>query len=212
MLNFNFEYGNEYVGLKYDFFILPETEKTLISIFNALFYHNSFLLYNNQSIFKKELLNIASSVLGKNIYYFTANKKFDLIGLDNILYGNMRNGNLVCIKNIELMEFNLFKTMVERINEIFGLIHAKSEEGYFTDRNSEKYAINIKKFNLFLSYDIDSFNISYKSNILPLCVKSNFRNIGINYIDYYSYVKLLLNSYQINRANEISSRIKFIIN
>ena len=212
LLNFNFEYGNEYVGLKYDFFILPETEKTLISIFNALFYHNSFLLYNNQSIFKKELLNIASSVLGKNIYYFTANKKFDLIGLDNILYGNMRNGNLVCIKNIELMEFNLFKTMVERINEIFGLIHAKSEEGYFTDRNSEKYAINIKKFNLFLSYDIDSFNISYKSNILPLCVKSNFRNIGINYIDYYSYVKLLLNSYQINRANEISSRIKFIIN
>ena len=40
--------------------------------------YSSFLLYNNQSIFKKELLNIASNVLGKNIYYFTANKKFDL--------------------------------------------------------------------------------------------------------------------------------------
>ena len=212
LLNFNFEYGNEYVGLKYDFFILPETEKTFISIFNALYFHNSFLLYNNQSLFKKELLNIVSNVLGKHIFYFTSNKKFDLNGLDNIMYGNMRNGNLVCIQNIELMEFNLFKTMVERINEIFGLIHSKSEEGYFTDRNSEKYAINIKKFNLFLSYDIDSFKISNKDSILPLCVKSNFRNIGINYIDFYSYLKLIINSYQINRANEISSRINYIIN
>ena len=211
LLNFNFEYGNEYVGLKYDFFILPETEKTLLSMFNALFFHNPFLIYNNQSIFKKELLNIASNVLGKNIFYFTANKNFGLDGLDNVMYGNMKNGSLVCIKNIELMEFNLFKTMVERINEIFGLIRAKSEEGYFTDRNYEKYAINIKKFNLFLSYDIDSYNISFKNSILPMCVKSNFRNIGINYIDFYSYVKLLMNSYQINRANEISSKIKYII-
>ena len=162
-------------------------------MFNALFFHNPFLIYNNQSIFKKELLNIASNVLGKNIFYFTANKNFGLDGLDNVMYGNMKNGSLVCIKNIELMEFNLFKTMVERINEIFGLIRAKSEEGYFTDRNYEKYAINIKKFNLFLSYDIDSYNISFKNSILPMCVKSNFRNIGINYIDFYSYVKLLMN-------------------
>jgi len=141
LFNFNFEYGNEYTGLKYDFFVLPDTEKTFLSIVNALYYRIPFLLYNNQSFFKKEILNITSNILGKNISYFTSNKALDITGVNNIIYGNMKNGNLVCIKNIELLQFNHFKTMVERINEIFRLIHSKSEEGYFTDRNNEKYAI-----------------------------------------------------------------------
>ena len=212
LFNFNFEYANEYTGLKYDFFVLPDTEKTFLSIVNSLFYHNPFLLYNNQSIFKKEILNITSNILGKNISYFTSNLSLDINGVNNIIYGNMRFGNLVCIRNVEVIELNLFKIMVERINEIFILIRSKHEEGYFTDRNNEKYAINIKKFNILLTYDIDSFNFNNKNYILPLCVKENFRNIGINYIDFYSYVKLILNSYKINRANEISSKIHFIIN
>ena len=210
IFNFNFEYGNEYTGLKYDFFVLPETEKTFLSIMNALFYHKSFLLYNNQSFFKKEILNILSNILGKNISYFTSNQALDIIGVNNIIYGNMRNGNLLCFQNVELMEFNSLKIMIERINEIYQLIKSKHEEGFFTDRNNEKYSINIKKFNIFLTYNIDTFQVD-KNKILPICVKSNFRNIGINYIDFYSYVKLIINSYQISRANEISSKIKYII-
>ena len=211
LLNYNFEYGNEYSGLKYDFFVLPDTEKTFLSIISSLYYHKPFLLYNNQSFIKKEILNIVSNIFGKNLFYFTSNKEFDLVGLNNVMYGNMRNGNLVCINNIELMNFNLFKMMIERINEIFILIKSKSEEGYFTDRTNEKYAINIKKFNVFLSYNLDSIRIKGEKNFIPLCVKENFRNIGINYIDFYSYVNLIMNSYKINRANEISSKIKFII-
>ena len=211
ILNFNFEYGNEYTGLKYDFFVLPDTEKTFLSIVNALYYRKPFLLYNNQSFFKKEILNITSNILGKNISYFTSNKAFNVTGLNNVIYGNMRNGNLVCINNTELIEFNLLKVIIERINEIFRLIQSKHEEGYFTDRNNEKYSINIKKFNIFLTYNIDSFNFNNRNYILPLCVKTNFRNIGINYINFYSYVTLIMNSYKINRANEIASKIKFII-
>ena len=63
-----------------------------------------------------------------------------------------------------------------------------------------------------MTYNIDSFHINNKNYILPLSIKSNFRNIGINYVDFYSYVKLLLNSYKINKVNEIASKIKFIIN
>ena len=103
LFNYYFEYGNEYVGLKYDFFVLPQTEKTYLAILNALYNHKSFILYNNQSFFKKEILNITSNILGRNIYYFTSNKTFDLPGLNNIIYGNMRNGQIVCIENIELM-------------------------------------------------------------------------------------------------------------
>ena len=212
ILNFNFEYGNEYVGLKYDFFLLPETERSLLAIFNTFYYHKPFLLYNNQEFFKNELLKIISNILGRNISYFISNRSFDLSGLNNIVYGNMRTGNLICIKNTELMELNLLKTMTERINEIFRLIHSKSEEGFFIDRNNEKFSFNIKRFNLFLTYNIDSINLNNKNHELPLCIKNNFRNIGINYIDFYSYAKLLLNSYKINRANEIASKIKFIMN
>ena len=102
LLNYNFEYGNEYTGLKYDFFVLPDTEKTFLSIISSLYYHKPFLLYNNQRFIKKEIINITSNILGKNIFYFNLNKEFDLAGLNNIMYGNMRNGNLVCIQNIEL--------------------------------------------------------------------------------------------------------------
>ena len=47
---------------------------------------------------------------------------------------------------------------------------------------------------------------------MPSCVKENFRNIGINYIDFYLYIKLILNAYKINRTNEIACKIQFIIN
>ena len=212
LFNYFFEYGNEYVGLKYDFLIMPQTEKTHLSIINTLFNHKPFILYNNQSFLKKEILNITSNILGRNIYYFTSNKTFDLPGLNNIIYGNMRNGQMVCIENIELFNLNNLKIIVERINEIFRLIHSKVEEGYFNDRNGEKYLINNKKFNLFLTYNIDSFHITNKNYHLPLCIKNNFRVIGINYIDFNTYIKLIFESYSINRSNEIASKINFIIN
>ena len=210
--NYYFEYGNEYVGLKYDFFEIPQTEKTFLSIINTLFYHKSFILYNNQSFFKKEILNITSNVLGRNISYITCNNSLELLGINNIIYGNMRNGQMVCFENIELLNLNLLKILIERINEIFRLIHSKLEEGYFNDRNGEKYSINNKKFNLFLTYNIDSLHISNKDYFFPLCIKNNFRVIGINYIDFNIYIKLIFNLYSISRGNEIISKLNFIIN
>ena len=73
LLNYNFEYGNDYVGLYHDFFTLPQTEKTFLCILYALHLHKSFILYNNQSYFKKETLSMVSNILGRNIFYFTAN-------------------------------------------------------------------------------------------------------------------------------------------
>ena len=210
--NYYFEYGNEYVGLKYDFFELPQTEKTFFSIFTCLYYHKSFILYNNQSFFKKEIFNMTSNILGRQIFYLTCNKTIDLPCLNNIIYGNMRNGQMICVENIELLNLNILKTLTERINEVFRLIHSKLEEGYFNDRNGEKYLINHKKFNLFLTYDIDSFHINNKNLYLPLCITNNFRVIGINYIDFNIYMKIIFSLYSINRGNEIISKIKFIIN
>ena len=212
LYNYFFEYGNEYIGLKYDFFILPQTEKTYISIVNNLYYHQPFILYNNQSYFKKEIFNIISNILGRNIYYFTSNQNLDLFGLNNIIYGNMRSGQIVGIYNIELINLNCLKIIVERIEEIFRLIHCKLEEGYFSDKNGDKYIINNKKFNLFLTYNVDSFHINNKNFDLPFCIKNNFRCIGINYIDFNTYMKLIFDSYCINNTNEIISKINFIVN
>ena len=212
LFHYFFEYGNEYVGLKYDFLVLPQTEKTFLSIINALFNHRPFILYNNQSFFKKELLSITSNVLGRNTYYFTANKSLDLSDFNNIIYGNMRNGQMICIENIELFNLKNLKIIVERINEVFRLIHSKAEEGFFIDRNGDKYSMNNKKFFAFLTYNIDSFNISDKNYHLPFCIKNDFRVIGINYIDFNTYMKLIFNSYSINRPNEMISKIYFIIN
>ena len=85
VLNYNFEYGNEYVGLYNDFFTMPQTDKTFLCILYALNIHKSFVLYNNQKYFKKETLLMTSNILGRNIFYFTVNSDFSLAGLNNLL-------------------------------------------------------------------------------------------------------------------------------
>ena len=183
IFNYNFEYGNEYVGLNHDFFVLPQTEKSFLSIFNTFFYHKPFLLYNNQIYFKKEILKITSNILGRHISHYTSNNNLDLPGLNNIIYGNMKNGHIICIQNIE-----------------------------FIDRNGEKFNFNNKKFNLFMTYNIETIHLYNKDYELPLCIKNNFRLLSINYIDYNFYMKILFKLYSINKAEAIVSKINYIIN
>ena len=209
LFHYNFEYGNEYVGLFNDFFSLPQTEKTFLSILNAFSIHKSFVLYNNQRYFKREALSIVSNILGRNIYYFTANSEFSIEGLNNLLYGNMSNGQLICINNIELMQLANLRVIVDRISEVMRLLYCKQEEGYFNDIDGEKYIINNKKFNIFLSYNID--NSSNIDMIIPYSLKNNFRAIGINYIDVKYYLKLVIDTYAISRNDEIYKKIIFIL-
>ena len=209
LINYNFEYGNEYVGLYNDFFTMPQTEKTFLCILYALHLHKSFILYNNQSYFKKETLSMTSNILGRNIFYFTANTEFSVDGLNNLLYGNMSNGNLVCVNNVELMNFDCLKIIVNRISEVMRLLCCKQEEGYYNDIDGEKYMINNKKFNVFLSYNLD--NTSNFDMVIPHSLKNNFRAIGINEIDLNVYLKLVIDSYSVPRNDEISKKIIFIL-
>ena len=209
LLNYIFEYGNEYVGLFNDFFFLPQTEKTLLCILYAFHLHKSFILYNNQNFFKKETLLMTSNILGRNIFFFTANSDFSLNGLNNLLYANMSSGNFVCVNNIELMQFDNLKIMVNRISEIIRLLYCKPEEGFYNDVDGEKYVINNKKFNVFLSYNLD--NTSNFDMIIPYSMKNNFRCIGINEIDFKEYIKLVISAYTVPRNDEISKKIVFII-
>ena len=209
LFNYNFEYGNEYVGLFNDFFSLPQTEKTFLSILNAFSIHKSFVLYNNQKYFKKETLSMVSNILGRNIFYYTANSQFSVEGLNNLLYGNMNSGQIVCINNIEIIQFDFLRLIVDRISEVMRLLHCKQEEGYFNDLDGEKYIINNKKFNIFLSYNID--NLNNFDMIIPYSLKNNFRAIGINNIDLNYYLKLVIDTYAISRNDEINKKILFII-
>ena len=88
----------------------------------------------------------------------------------------MGSGNLVCINNTELMQFDCLKIVVNRISEIIRLLHTKQEEGFFNDIDGEKYIINNKKFNVFLSYNID--NSSNFDMLIPYSLKNNFRVIN----------------------------------
>ena len=209
LFHYNFEYGNEYVGLFNDFFALPQTEKTFISLLNAFSIHKSFVLYNNQRYFKRETLSMVSNILGRNVYYFTANSEFSIDGLNNLLYGNMSSGQLICINNIELMQFDHLRAIVNRISEVMRLLYCRQEEGYFNDIDGEKYIINNKKFNIFLSYNID--NTSNSDMIIPYSLKNNFRAIGINNIDAKHYLKLIIDTYAISRNDEIYKKIIFIL-
>ena len=209
LFNYNFEYGNEYVGLFNDFFTLPQTEKTFISILNAFSIHKSFILYNSQNYFKKETLSIVSNILGRNIYYFTANNELGVEGLNNLIYGNMSSGQLVCINNVELIQFDCLRTIVNRISEVMRLLYCKQEEGYFNDIDGEKYLINNKKFNIFLNYSVD--NLIHFDQIIPYSLKNNFRAIGINNIDLNYYLKLIIDTYAISKNDEIYKKLLFII-
>ena len=209
LFQYSFEYGNEYVGLFNDFFVLPQTERTFVSILNAFSIHKSFILYNNQNYFKQQTLSMVSNILGRNIYYFTANSEFGITGLNNLLYGNMSSGQIVCINNIEIINFDFLRAIVNRISEVMRLLYCKQEEGYFNDIDGEKYLINNKKFNIFLTYNVDSLNNF--DMIIPYGLKNNFRAIGINCIDYDYYLKLVIDTYCISRNDEIYKKITFII-
>ena len=209
LINYNFEYGNEYVGLYNDFFTMPQTEKTFLCILYSLHLHKSFVLYNNQSYFKKEILSMVSNILGRNIFYFTANSDFSVTGLNNILYGNMSSGNLVCVNNLELIQMNCLKVIVNRISEVARLLYCRQEEGFYNDIDGEKYILNNKKFNAFLTYDID--NSSNFDMVIPYTMKNNFRVIGINEIDLKHYLKLAIDAYSVPRNDEICKKIIFII-
>ena len=211
LFHFIFEYGNEYIGLQYDFFFLPQTEKTFISIINALYYHNSFIIYNNQTYFKKEILNIISNILGRKINYFTANENLSISGINNLIYGYIRSGQFICVTNTEKINFNIYQCLADRINEVFQLLKSRQDEGYFIDRDGEKYLVNGKRFNIFLTYDVENPQIYYKSFEIPYCVKYGFRCIGINYIEYKEYLKLALNCYGIQNSEEITNKILFIL-
>ena len=211
LLNINYEYGNEYTGLNQDFIIMPQTEKTLISLINAMSTHKSFVFYNNQAFFKKEISKILTHILGRDTLYFPSNEEFNITGLNNLMFGNMKRGFFVCIENIEIIKTNLLQILIDRIIEISLLIKSKGEEGIFTDRDGEKYLINTKNFNIFMTYNIDNFHLKNKNYLIPYSIKSNFRVIGLNYIDYLSYIILLFHCYCINKAEEISSKIFFIL-
>ena len=161
--------------------------------------HKSFVLYNNQSYFKKETLSMVSNILGRNVFYFTANSNFSLAGLNNLLFANMNSGNLLCIKNAELMQLENLKIIVNRISEVARLLYSKQEEGFYNDIDGEKYIINNKKFNVFLSYNID--NTSNFDMIIPYCMKNNFRTIGINEIDL-KHLFQILNQLHYENINE----------
>jgi hypothetical protein len=106
------------------------------------------------------------------------------------------------------MEFDFLRTIVDRISEVMRLLYCKQEEGYFNDIDGEKYVINNKKFNIFLSYNID--NLSNFDMIIPYSLKNNFRAIGMNPIDLNYYLKLIIDTYAISRNDEIYKKIVYI--
>ena len=211
LFNFSFEYGNDYVGLFYDFFVLPQTEKTFLSIINVLHNQNPFIIYSNQSFFKKELIEIVSNILGRRINYIAINENFDIKGINNLIYGNMRVGQYIAFTNTECVDLNIFKCLADRIIEISHLLKSRQEEGLFIDRDSEKYLINAKRFNMFMCYDIDNIQLYNKNFYIPENIKYSFRCIGMNYINENEYLKIALSAYGIQKSEEITNKIIFIL-
>ena len=212
LIQFNLEYGNDYVGLGTDFFASPQTEKFLLSLLNVIHSHKNFLIYSNQKYFKKETMNMINNILGERILIFNCNEELNIEGFNNFVYGNMVSSQVICISNVEFLKNNLLQFLVDRISEIMRLLQCKPEDGIFNDYDGEKYIINTKKFNIFMSYNIDSIHMKNYDLILPYSLKNNFRVVGLNYIDYTYYLEIILNSYAISKSQEITKKIAFIIN
>ena len=210
LLNNTFEYGNEYVGLENNFYFLPQTEKIFISIFNVLTLKKPFLIFNNQHILKHETLSIISNILGKYINYFQCNENFNLNGINNLIYGYMRNGNWFCLENVNVIKNEFLNTISDRIMEVYRNIQNYVEEGIYIENSNERYIINEKFFNIFMSYNIDYLGRKNNKDI-PINIKEYFRNIGMNNINIDIYLRLILKNYAIKNSEEISSKILFII-
>ena len=210
LFNCSFEYGNEYVGLQNNFYFLPQTEKIFISIFNVLSLKKPFLIFNNQNYLKKETLSIISNILGKYINFFECNEKLEITGINNLFYGYMRNGNWICLENVNVVENNILNLISDRIMEVYRNIKASIEEGIYIENQNERYSINEKHFNIFLSYNVDFIG---RKNIdsIPINIKDYFRIIGMNNIKIEIYLKLVLKNYAIDNPDEIGSKIIFII-
>ena len=191
--------------------MMPQTEKTFISIMNVLYNQNPFIMYSNQIYFKKNLLEIISNILGRRINYITINENLDMRGINNYVYGNMRFGQYICITNTESVDLNIFKFLADRIKEISQLLKSKQEEGFFVDRDSEKYIVNAKRFNMFMCYDIDNIQIYNKRFYIPERIKYNFRCIGMNYINEKEYLQISIKAYGIQQSEEITNKIIFIL-
>ena len=210
LFNNTFEYGNEYVGLENNFYFLPQTEKIFISIFNVLTLKKPFLIFNNQNILKHETLSIISNILGKYINYFQCNENFDLNGINNLIYGYMRNGNWFCLENVNVIKNEFLNIISDRIIEVYRNIQNYVEEGIYIENSNERYIINEKYFNIFMSYNIDYLGRKNYDDI-PINIKEYFRNIGMNNINIDIYLRLILKNYAIENSEEISTKILFII-
>ena len=101
--------------------------------------------------------------------------------------------------------------MADRIIEISQLLKVRQEEGFLVDRDSEKYSVNAKRFNMFLCYDIDNIQLYNKNFYIPNDIKYNFRCIGMNYIGYREYLKIAFSAYGIQKSDEIQSKIIYIL-
>ena len=157
---------------------MPQTEKTLISLLNVMSTHKSFVFYNNQTFFKKEIIKILTHILGRDTLYFSSNEEFNITGLNNLMFSNMKRWFFVCIENIEIIKTNLLQILIDRIIEISLLIKSKGEEGIFTDRDGEKYLINTKNFNIFMKYNIDNFHLKNKNYLIHILLRVIFMSLA----------------------------------
>ena len=209
LYNYNYEYGYEYVGLQNNFYILNQSERMFVNMFNILHLHKPFVIYSNNDYFNFETFHLISKCFGKYVYTLSPSYKgFTLRDLNHNIFAYMRSGAWIYIKECNTLSKEIFGSICDRIIEVYRCIKSSDEEGVYTDVNGDTYEINIKGLTTAL-YCRDVLG-SGNSN-LPKVVRDYYRVYGIIGISVEMYLRINLNNFVFCNIESIVKKIMFVL-
>ena len=207
-LSFTLEYGYEYVGLKSNFLILPESEKMYLSLAQTIHYKKPFHLYGLNNNTKKETLKVIASLCGKRINYFYATSYFDLEAFSKIYLANKKSGCWLCIDECQNIKYDLLEILANRVAEIYRIMQTSGIDEEDFSGSEEKSMV---KLHIFFYREL-SCCFPYKKESVPKIIKNYYRHIAIPKIDYEFYLNQVLTNFGWENHDEITNKILYILN
>ena len=150
-LMWRLDYGEEYIGLPNLSVSTGITDRVWVSIANALNDHIAIALIGKRDIGKTETIKGLARTIGMRCVMLSCDKGTNYKMLSKVISGTVQEGIWVCIKSLELLEYEVLSVLSTQLNEIkralekkvssIGIdereIPIKSSCGIFTTMNKE---------------------------------------------------------------------------
>ena len=202
-----FEYGFEYVGLQDNFLIMPESERMYVAFANCIVNQRPFQMYGLQDSGKKEILKIFANLCGKKINYINTTKNFSFTSFSNFFYGNIKQGCWLCIDETQNIKFEIMEFLALRIAEFYRILQSGGE---FELENGDKVQANVSQFSIFFYRELP-YIAPFEEKSIPKVLTNYYRHIAMPKFDYYYFLNQSLINLSIEKNEERSNKIFYIL-